>query len=134
MICEIINPSDKYTLITDDFKLAAVAVAILGNGKYGLKNIDGDESSPVLFGWESWFQEQGIEDLSKYIDDHKTDIAMILDTVLIGDRSDVENTLPLIAEDQRQKWLDDRHDRKRSSMNDIGKAAKSIAKALRSGD
>ena len=135
MICEIINPSDAYTLRTDDFKTAAVAIAILGRGQMSLKNIDGEERSPVLFGWDDWLKEQGIEDLGKYIDDHAKEMADILDTVLIGgktDREEVESTLSLLPEDQRQKWLEDRHERRRSSMNNIGAASWAWARKLRS--
>ena len=136
MICEIINPSDAYTLRTDDFKTAAVAIAVLGRGQMGLKNIDGEESSPVLFGWDDWLKEQGIEDLGKYIDEHTKEMADILATVLIGgkaDREEVESALALMPDEEaRKKWLDDRHDKRRSSMNNIGAAAWAWARKLRS--
>ena len=133
MICEIINPSDAYTLKTDDFKMACVAIAVLGNGKIGLKC--GEESSPILFGWDDWLKEQSIDDLGKYIEDHKLKIADILDTVLIGSEGDrifiEEKTLPSLQEDKRQAWLDDWHERKCSSMNDIGGGARKLAAHFR---
>ena len=34
MLLNLINPSDPYTLEADDFEIAAVAVCLLGAGKY----------------------------------------------------------------------------------------------------
>lgn len=139
MICEIINPSDPYTLKTEDFVCAAVAIAILGRGNYGLKCFNDGQvtpSTPILFGWDEWFKEQGIDDLTKYIFEHEQAMADILDTVIIGnakDREEVEATLLLLPEDEREHWLSQRHHNRRcSSLNDIGKAAKAWAMKLRS--
>ena len=38
MIYEIINPSDDYTIVADDFAAAAIAACLLGRGAYGLKS------------------------------------------------------------------------------------------------
>ena len=43
VLYEIINPSDPYTLKADDFKIAAAACLILGDGQYGLESEDGKE-------------------------------------------------------------------------------------------
>lgn len=133
MICELINPSDPYTIETSDFIVAAVAVAILRNGKIGLKNNNGDKS-PIIFGWSDWFEKQGITDIDKYINEHKTQIADVLDSVLIGnekDRKFVERTLSFLEEDKRQAWLDTYIDTNRSSLNDIGGYAKELANNFR---
>jgi hypothetical protein len=61
-------------------------------------------------------------------------MAEILDSVLIGpvaQRADAESMLALLPEDQRASWLAERHDRRRSSMNDIGAAAWDLANRLR---
>ena len=59
---EIINPSDPYTMEADDLEVAAVAVCLLGNGKYGLSRIGGDrgtEVPPFLFGGhDEWFTDK----------------------------------------------------------------------------
>jgi len=56
----IINPSDPYTMEADDFKIAAVAVCLLGSGKYPLNGIDNDLNvPPFLFGGhDEWFIEK----------------------------------------------------------------------------
>lgn len=132
IICEIINPSDAYTLRTDDFQLAAVAIAVLGGGAFGLAEIGGDEKrTPALFGWEEWLDEESI-DVEKYLKERGADLADVLDSVLIGqDRSEAEMTAKNIPPEKLDKWLADRHDMKRSSMNDIGSAAWDLAARLR---
>lgn len=126
-VWEIANPSDKYT-IKGPFMACAIAVAMLGNGAYG---IDG---TPVLFGWDAWLKEKGIEDLSAHIDAHKVEIAAALDSVLIGsksDRAEVESALALMPAEKHAAWLAERHDRRRSSMNNIGGRARKLAAMLR---
>lgn len=134
MLCEIINPSDSYTLRTDDFLCGAVAVAILGEGYYGLRNLDTQESSPVLFGWDEWLKEQDILDLSEYIRQNEERLADVLDSIIIGDKTDreeIEAALKFIPASERKEFLEKRHDHRRSSMNDIGRAARDLAKVLR---
>jgi hypothetical protein len=133
MICEIINPSDPYTLVTDDFEKAAVAIAVIGNGKLGLSGY-GPLHSPVLFGWDEWFEKRGITDLGAYLDANLESLAAILDTVLIGsaeDREVCDLVLAAIPEEARPAFLEARHDKMRTSMNDIGAAAKAWAERLR---
>jgi len=119
-VFDIANPSDPYT-IKGPFMACAIAVAILGNGAYGIKG------SPVLFGWDDWLKEQGIADLGAHIDAHTDEIATALESVLIGserDREEVESTLAMLPEEKREEWLAMRHDKQRSSMNDIGGKAR----------
>lgn len=127
VIYEIINPSDTYTIQSPDFYGAAVAVLLLGQGAYGI------EGTPVMFGWDDWLMEQKI-DLDTFIAAHREAIAVALESILIGDkydREEVEEILRLMPEDQREAWLAKRHDKKRSSMNDIGSRAQQLAKSLR---
>ena len=134
MICRIINPSDPYTLKTDDFVLGAVAVAILGGGKYGLDGPEG-RSTPILFGWDEWLAEH-VGDVGEYIAANKAKLADVLDSVMIGPaahREDVEAMLREIPEERRAAWLAERQDRHRTSLNDIGTAAYALAARLRGG-
>jgi hypothetical protein len=133
MICEIINPSDAYTLEADDFDVACVAVAILGNGAYGLEADDG-RKSPVFFGWDDWFAARGIVELGPYVEAHREEIARVLGSVMIGDRrqrADADAMLAMLPEGRRAEWLAGRHDRHRSSMNDIGSKAARVAERMR---
>lgn len=139
MICEIINPSDMYTLETEDFDLAGVTIAMLGGGKLGLVDVD-DESglrTPVLFGWDEWFKERGLDEdgaVDKLLEDRLGEMIAILDSVLIGGpgaRRFVRETLKRIPKEQHAEWLLEYHDSKRSSLNDIGRAAWEWADKLR---
>jgi len=127
VIYEIANLSDAYTMRCEDFLVAAVAVAILGNGAYGI------EGTPVLFGWDDWFKKKEIN-LGEFIPKHRLQIAEALESVLIGDkaaRTEVEMTLKRISEAEHEAWLAERHDKRRSSMNDIGAEAKRLASQMR---
>lgn len=133
MIYELINPSDPYTLRADDHHVAAVAGLLLGQGAIGVRAIDDSFSTPILFGWDDWLAERGI-DLDQFIPAHRPELADALDSVLIGKaaaRQDVEDMLAVIAEDKRAEWDARRQDRHRSSMNDIGSRAKAYARRLR---
>ena len=134
MICDIINPSDAMTLKADDFEAACVAIAIVGQGQWGIKDVENeDNSSPVLFGWEDWLAKREI-DLSQYIKDNRLLLADILDTVMLGTpsgRADLEAMLAEIPEERREAWIADRNDRRRSSLNDIEGVAHKYAKRLR---
>src|ERR1022692_1793104 len=132
MLCEIINPSDPYTLRCENFVAAAAAICVLGSGNMGLESQDHKHRTPILFGWDAWLEENGVG--NGYVVEHRLEIADILDSVMIGsyaDRADAEAMLELIPEDKRSEWLEGRHDRHRSSMNNIGKVCQQWAAKLR---
>ena len=128
-VYEIINPSDQYTLECEEFLIGAVAVALLGKGHYGI------EGSPVLFGWDEFFKDNKIEVLSDYVDAHLPELVACLDSVLIGSQSDrllVKDAISKMSDEKsKTEYLTMYHDKKRSSMNDIGQRAKELADALR---
>lgn len=131
MIYEISNPSDALTCKGDDFVVTAVAIALLGNGNYGIQN--DNESSPVMFGWDDWFEKNGIKDLERYIKENKKEIAAVLNSVMLGsihERQDLDAMLKLIPEHKKQQWIAERNDRRRSSLNDIETAAHEYAQKL----
>lgn len=137
-IWEIINPSDKYTLSTDDHKLAALVICLIGEGKYGGDEVSGDRKVPLFLfgGHDEWFQAnfgQTFEEALSTCD--KGALADVFDTVLIGgiaDRMSYEKGIELIsAPEKRIEWRDHWHDNRRSSMNNIGVRAWNIAANLR---
>jgi hypothetical protein len=138
MIYEIINPSDAYTMVAESFHVAAAAVLLLGQGKLGLScEEDPEQHVPVMLfgGAEEWLKKHGLEDLSGFIESHKGEVATALESVLIGDiidRKTFERVLSVIKDqDERNAARAAYHDEKRSSMNDIGRAAWIYAAALR---
>lgn len=135
MIAEIINPSDPYTLETDNFLAAAVGIALVGNGKLGLSCENPKLRTPILFGWDQWFKDQGIDDLGKWLEAHSAEVADALDSVMIGnigDRALFLDALEAIDDPvKREAFRAKQHDKKRSSMNDIGAACWKTAAALR---
>lgn len=128
-IYEIANPSDAYTLEADNFLVAAVAVALLGNGAYGI------EGTPCLFGWDAWLKEHVPQGVNAFIDANAEAMAAVLDSVMIGSETDRKNyhkALGLIDNPaKREEWKLHWHDERRSSLNDIGSRAWALAKKLR---
>jgi len=129
---ELINPSDPYTFYAPSVEVAGVCAVLLSTS-YGAKPVSGDgESTPILFGWQEWLTEHGID--NAWITEHKDEIADAYDSFLIGDsskRADVESMLAMLSEDKRQEWRDQRQDRHRSSMSRIGEIAYVRAEAIR---
>lgn len=141
MLFEIINPSDTYTMESEDFMTACIAAVILGRGQYSLTQIDGDggEKMPIFMfgGIEEWFQKRFGKtpgECREEIEPEK--IADVLDSVLIGvkaDRSSYLKGLSLIdSPEKRKEWRDHWHEERRTSMNDIGGRAYKLAEAFRS--
>jgi hypothetical protein len=132
---ELINPSDPYTFKAPNIEVAGV-VAVLLSTAFGAKAIDppteDGETTPIIFGWNEWLQDRGIND--DWVDSHAADIAEAYDSFLIGSlnqRHDVEKILALLSAEKREEWKADRQDRHRTSMNRIGEAAMSFAKKFR---
>lgn len=132
---EIINPSDPYTLQSQDVKVAQIAGLFLGRGAYGLADEQGENVLPIFIfgGSEEWLKRE-FGDHSAWITNHYSDIATCLESVMIGGfsaRRECEDALACMPEDKRADYLARRHDRMRSSLNDIGKAAQELAAAFR---
>lgn len=133
-IYELINPSDPYTFEAGSIEVAGVAAATLSTG-FGAQEVgceDEGESTPVMFGWDEWLKEHGID--SDWIAAHRTEIADALDSFLIGnpaDRQDVEDMLAELPPDKQESWKARRQDRHRTSMNQIGESATNLARRLR---
>jgi hypothetical protein len=129
---ELINPSDPYTFYAPSIEVAGACVVILSTG-FGAKPVDGDgECTPVMFGWNEWLKDRGIDD--KWLDEHLAELAECYESFLIGDaakRADVESMLAMLPDDKKQEWRDQRQHRHRSSMNQIGEAAYQRARAFR---
>lgn len=111
---EIINPSDPYTIEADDLEIAAVAVSLLGDGKYplvGLGDAAGQDMPPFLFGGhDEWFIENfggDFEEVGRKVITHRLD-------ALIHSFDSVKLEVA-----------------QRSSINDIGGYAASWAERLR---
>lgn len=100
---EIINPSDEAYIEADEHKIAATANILLGGGQYGLKQVDGDFEMPV-FAKAQWFRDTFGETYIELCDAHVAEIKVALETVCLAGE--------------------------RTSLNDIVKYAKSIAKQL----
>lgn len=132
MLYELINMSDKYTFHADSLECAAVLTILLGNGQYGATplGVTASEGVPIfiLGGADEWFTDTFGRNLSATMDlfvngDHKAELVAALRDVVIGDREQYAQTRHFIAETALGAWQSERHDRLRSSMNNIGERA-----------
>ena len=140
MILEITNPSDRYTIETDDWQTACVANLVLGQGQYGLQELDGNFQEaeeghfmPIFIfgGSEEWAQEEFGIGIDELVDAERPGLADCLDSIVVGDRSNYLLTLgDKEGEEAEVFWLT-WHEQHRSSTNNIGGYAKEIAAKLR---
>ena len=113
---EIINPSDAYTMEAVDLQVAAVACCFLGDGRYGLealgedRNKDRDVPIFLLGGHDEWFSEKfGLT------------FGACAENVMKQRTDELADALDSVALKSGE----------RTSMNDIGARARSLAKAVR---
>lgn len=108
----LINPSDPYHLTADDLVVAAVAVCLLGHGKYALDARDGTQGMPlfVFGGHDEWFKAQS-----------GSDFTTTLDSVIEGRAQELIAVLESVTLEVPE----------RSSTNNIGGRAESLAQTLR---
>ena len=108
-VFEIINPSDPYTLKAESLDVAAIAVILMGQGKYCLKEIGGEREVPFFMfgGADKWFQDNFGKTVEECFDsvDKKQLIACLKSVALPNGKH-------------------------KSSLNDIGGRAKAYAKAI----
>ena len=134
---ELVNPSDTYVFRAPDILIAG-AVAFHLSHAYGAAELDPSrdddelEKTPVLIGWQEWFESHGID--RDWMVDHIREIIVSLRTLWIGGYENyktLEATLGGITDPaQRVQYLIAHHDQNRSSMNDIYSSAVNTADVL----
>lgn len=113
---DLINPSDPYTLEADDLEIAAVAVCLLGNGKYPADalcddaNLGNNVPAFLFGGHDEWFTKRFGGTFEEVVDralkERGDAVARALESVTLG-RAE------------------------RTSLNDIGGKARELAAAVR---
>ena len=130
MICQIINPSDPYTLDTEDFDAAALCVRHVGREAYGLRSIvsaaDPEElCTPVLFGWSEWARGRYLPSPAEYIAEHWLVMAQACESVWIGPvelRQILISAAQYMAPEAFLEFRQEQYDRQRTSLTRIGEA------------
>lgn len=92
---EIINPSDQ-AFIEGDYLTCVVATCLFGDGKYGLKQVDGDLELPPVFFMKDpdvWFKKKFGKTFKELFDEsNKMEVAnALLSIKLEGERSSLNN-------------------------------------------
>jgi len=131
-VYKLINPSDAVTFTGDDDLVAAVAVMVFSNGKYGLKREGNDEVLPIFFfdGGIDWIKER-IPNHEEWLEANRQKMGEFMATVSYGsiaDREAYDKAVSLMDEKQANEYRAWHQDKRRTSMTDIGKAALAMAK------
>jgi len=144
-VYEIINPSDHVILQCDDDLVAAIAVLVLGQGKYGLRRDAEKAGDPevtalpvfILGGHEAWLKAKGIPSMAQlgiWVREHGLQIAACLDTAFYGTPRDfaaLTKAIEKLPEDKRGGAIEQWNETKRTSMNNIGEACAELARWCR---
>ena len=132
---ELINPSDKYTFIAEDFETAVLAVFLLGTA-YGAEPRDGGEEVPIfLFGGaKEWYAERFGRAPDDGLDEKKRTVADALLSFMLGDFEDrrrYELALAAIDDPEKKDRFVDEWQDGRSSLNNIGSIAHKLGRVLK---
>lgn len=121
---ELVNPSDPYTFYAENLAIAGTVAQLL-SPMYGAVNVnDSDESTPVLFGWEEFNSEHGIN--ADFVNANKQKLHDAFDSFLIGsvsERKELDFALSKMTDEAKTSYLAERQERQRTSLNTIGENA-----------
>lgn len=139
-VYELVNFSDPYTIKSEHLDAATLACLFLGNGRYVLKDRTGNHMLPFFFGpgAKEWFKNQFGSTIEVWMAEKSNlrNLISALRSVLIGsfsDREEFELAVAKMSESDAVKFEAKRHEKRCSSLNDIGSYAKSLAKSLEDG-
>jgi len=137
---QIINPCDPYIFEADNDLVATAVVLLIGDGMYGGRRVSGeDEFNCPMLAFAPAAEVDGILQnlfgcsFAGFILAHKSDIKRALRSVTIGDAvsyDELTDTVSWMSPENAVEYRKNRHDRKRSSWNDIGGRAHAIADAM----
>lgn len=132
---ELINPSDPYTFLAEDFETASLTIFCLGL-VYGASPKDGGESVPIfLFGGAvEWYVEKFGRSPDAGLAKKAEAVADALASMMLGkfeDRRRYEAALSAIDNPEKKARFIDEWQDGRSSLNDIGSKAHKLAERFR---
>ncbi len=115
---------------------AVVACMFLGEGRYGLKDESGRTACPIFpFGGHAeWLQSEHGTAIDDVMDTHRDAVCAALDSVMIGGfaaRAEVDAAVKRMTPEDAKAWLAERNDTLHTSLNNIGKRAAALARAIR---
>lgn len=142
-VYSIVNPSDPYTFEAPDVAIAFGVAVFIGGGMYAMDPVEKGAAVSVPFflsdgSTEAWCQRtfgQSLNDVIATLTGERLgEVADALDSVLVGEPGDRATEIAILANaptGRAHLLRDERHDARRSSMNDIGRRAWGIADSLR---
>ena len=134
---KIVNPSDLCHIDGSDILAACAAVVLLGRGRYALR--DGDDNSVVpmfMFGGldEWWAEHSQDRSFNEYMAEEPASVAKALRSVAYGSAKECEEQMSALnsitCPNERQQFIDENADKRRTSLNEIVRRAREIAERI----
>lgn len=132
---ELINPSDPYTFVAEDYETAVLTVFLISTN-YGAKPKDGGEDVPIfIFGdAASWYVQKFGRSPDDGLTEKRQAVGNALASMMYGhfeDRRRYELALAAIDDPQKKARFIDEWQDGCSSLNNIGGAAHRLAELIR---
>lgn len=136
---ELCNPSDPYTFLAPDDELATLVCVLIGEGRTPWRRAsDVPDAAPLTGPMDLWGRAShdrwfGRADWPDLLGARRDEVAAALASVLIGtdaDRAAYEQETADLAGDDLAAFAARWHDERRSSLNDFGRYARSLAADL----
>lgn len=83
-IWKLINSEGYYSLRAPDLMVAAAAAFVINGGRCAVISLDEKVASRMSNSWPEFLEEQGIQDFNGYLNEHALEVALALDSVLLG--------------------------------------------------
>lgn len=102
------------------------------SSKYGARAVDDSEVTPVMFGWNEWFKDCGID--KDWVTSHRNEIIECLDSFMLCDeeeRPGLDAKRDYMTDDQWKAFYNDYLNMNQSSLNCIADRVAAIAEELR---
>ena len=132
---ELVNPSDPYTFIANDYETAALTVFCIGS-QYGAHTKDGEYEVPItMFGGGSdWYKKEFQRTPEEGLQEKRGLVADALESMMFGefeDRKRYNAALNAIDDEQKRKKFIEEWQDGCSSLNDIGTYCHELAEKIK---
>lgn len=131
----LINMSDPYTFEAEDYETAALTVLVLSTA-FGAESRDGKVNVPITMFYDAkqWYTEEFHRTPDEGLSEKKKEVSEALLSFILGgfnDRDAYKTAIDAISDPNKREQFISAWNDKRTSLNDIGKAARQIGEKLK---
>lgn len=127
---EFINMSDKITFYAKDDDIARAVTLLLGEGKAGCKNKDGEQLENCFTAFGNPAPDEVYEQIENFVKEGNQDLINSLNTVACCDFDEREIYDEYTENSTNQEKWDKWDNKNRTSLNNFGKYARKLANAI----